>query len=140
MGLRNKHIIIYDEEDIHYIEADIIEFDSHCDVIEYQDPINGETIKFPSDTTFTFTTTNSFDEDTIKLDETMMKRIAKYNKEKELQKIKEQIKEKEEQIKEIDNKLQDKEKRWQKVKEYIANIYDLDLESDDEEDYDYYFD
>ncbi len=34
-------------------------------------------------------------------------------------------------IKELDDKLKDKEKRWEKVKQYIANIYDLDLEESD---------
>ena len=33
-------------------------------------------------------------------------------------------------LKELDDKLKDKEKRWEKVKQYIANIYDLDLEED----------
>ncbi len=107
-------------------------------IINYENPINRTLESYPTNRTFTFTTANNFDEDTIKLDETMMKRIAKYNKEKELQKIEQQIKEKEKQIKELDDKLQDKEKRWQKVKEYIANIYDLNLE--DDEDDDYYFD
>lgn len=140
MSRIDKHIIIYDEQEIHYITGDIIEFNIDNNFINYENYIDGRIESYPTNRTFTFTTANNFDEDTIKLDETMMKRIAKYNKEKELQRIEEQIKEKEEQIKELDNKLQDKEKRWQKVKEYIANIYDLDLESDDEEDDDYYFD
>ena len=141
MSRIDKHIIIYDEQEIHYITGDIIEFNVDNNFINYENHIDGRVESYPTNRTFTFTTANNFDEDTIKLDETMMKRIAKYNKEKELQKIEEKIKEKKEKIKELDNKLLDKEKRWQKVKEFIANIYDLDLE-DDEDDYDddYYFD
>ena len=49
-----------------------------------------------------------------------------------LEKLNKEIKNKKEQIKELDDKLTDKEKRWDKVKQYIANIYDLDLEEDDD--------
>jgi len=138
MNIKGQHLIIYDEKEIHYITGDIYEMNVDTNCIEYEDPLGGVKQTVGVSKTFTFTTGNSIDEDTIKLDETMMRRIAKYNKEKELQKIEEQIKEKKEKIKELDNKLQDKEKRWQKVKEYIANIYDLDLEKDDDDDY--YFD
>lgn len=132
-----QHVIIYNDEDIHYITGDVLV--EHIEPVIEESHYLGDSIQQkPINRTFTFTIENSFETDTIKLDETMMKRIAKYNKEKELQKIEEQIKEKEKQIKELDNKLQDKEKRWQKVKDYIANIYDLDLEEDDDDDY--YFD
>lgn len=139
MSKIEKHLIIYDEQEIHYIETDLMEINIDNNFREYDGP-NGFKKNFVTSRTFTFATANNFDEDTIKLDETMMKRIAKYNKEKELQKIQKEIKEKEKQIKELDDKLQDKEKRWKKVKDYIANIYELDLEEDDEDneyDYDY---
>lgn len=135
MSRIDKHIIIYDEQEIHYIEADLMEINIDNNSITYENPRNGIIEQYPTNRTFTFTTANGFDEDTIKLDDTLMKRIAKYNKEKELQKIQKEIEEKEKQIKELDDKLQDKEKRWKKVQEYIANIYNLDLEEDDEEDY-----
>ena len=59
-----------------------------------------------------------------------MKRILKYNKEVEIEKLNNEIQNKKNKIKELDDKLKDKEKRWEKVKQYIANIYDLDLEED----------
>jgi len=140
MNIKGQHLIIYDEKEIHYITGDIYETDVDTNSIEYEDPLGGVKQIVEVSRTFTFTTGNSIDKDTIKLEETMMRRIAKYNKEKELQKIEEKIKEKEKQIKELDNKLQDKEKRWQRVKEYIANIYDLNLEEDNDDDDYYYFD
>ena len=66
-----------------------------------------------------------------------MKRILKYNKEVEIDELNKEIENKKKQIKELDDKLKDKEKRWEKVKQYIANIYDLDLEEDYDEDYDW---
>ena len=43
---------------------------------------------------------------------------------------------KQEKIKELDDLLQDKEKRWDKVKKYIEDIYNIDLENDyDDEEY-----
>lgn len=132
-------IIIYDDNFIQYFKGNI------QDLSFMQDEPIESTSLWDNDRKFLpgifkhfeIITNNSECDDYIKLDETMMKRIAKYNKEKELQKIEDEIKEKEKQIKELDNKLQDKEKRWQKVKDYIANIYDLDLEEDDEDYYDY---
>lgn len=73
--------------------------------------------------------------DNIKLDETTMKRISKYNKQMEVKRLDKEIKEKQEKIKELDNLLQDKEKRWNKVKEYIKNIYNISLEDNYDEDY-----
>lgn len=138
MNIKGQHLIIYDEKEIHYITGDIYEMDVDTNCIEYEEPLGNVKQTVGVSRTFTFTTGNSIDKDTIKLDETMMKRIAKYNKEKELQKIEKEIALKKIQIKELDDNLKDKAKRWQKVKDYIANIYDLDLKEDDEDDY--YFD
>ena len=52
----------------------------------------------------------------------------------EIEKLNKEIESKKEEIKELDDKLKDREQRWEKVKEYIANIYDIDLD----EDSDYY--
>lgn len=75
---------------------------------------------------------NPKQKDYIELDPTTMKRIAKYNKEVEIEKLNEEIKIKEKEIRELDNKLKDKEKRWEKVKKYIANIYDIDIKEDED--------
>lgn len=73
--------------------------------------------------------------DNIMLDETTMKRIAKYNKEVEVIRLDNAIKEKKNKIKELDDILQDKEGRVKKLKDFVAKIYDIDLDEDDE-DYD----
>lgn len=128
-----KHLIIYDEQEIHYIEGDIHEFKIDNVVDSYIAP-DGMPRTIPISREFTFISNNAFDKDTIKLDDTMMKRIAKYNKEKELQKIEEQIKKKEEEIKKLDDILQDREKRVEKLKKFIEEIYDIDI--NDEYEYD----
>ena len=73
--------------------------------------------------------------DNIMLDDTTMKRIAKFNKTQECKRLDKEIKEKENRIKELDDLLQDKEKRWNKVKEYIKNIYEINLDEEDSDDY-----
>ena len=73
----------------------------------------------------------------IELDETTMKRIAKFNKEQEIAKLDEVIKEKEQKIKDLDDILQDRSKRVEKIKEFIANIYNIPID-DGEYDYDDY--
>lgn len=132
----NQHIIIYDDKKIHYIEADLEQICVENNFETYVRP-DGIGSHIPLSTTYTFTTIDGFDNDTIQLDPTLMKRIAKYNKTRELQQIEKQIKEKQEQIKELDELLQDKQKRWKKVKEYIANIYELDLEEENDDEYYY---
>ena len=74
----------------------------------------------------------------IELDPTTMKRIAKFNKEQEIRRLDEEINKKKENIKELDDILQDKDKRVEKLKEFVANIYNIDI-NDDEEDYDDFY-
>jgi ribosomal protein S3 len=138
--IKSAKIIIYDEENIKYISGGFTEinFNSDWDNSMY---INGETFHRFLGMDINVHVTQCEETETIKLDETLMKRIAKYNKEAEIKKLDEIIANKNKQIKELDDKLQDKEKRWDKVKKYIAGIYDLDLndydEDDDCDDYDY---
>ena len=99
---------------------------------------NGHAFKryFETSKTYSVTTNNPVNNETIKLDDTLMKRIAKFNKEVEIKKLDETIKNKQEKIKELDDLLQDKGKRWDKVKKYIEDIYNIDLENDyDDEEY-----
>ena len=49
-------------------------------------------------------------------------------------------KEKEEKIKELDDILHDREGRINKLKKFVAELYDIDLSDEDDEDYDYYDD
>lgn len=128
-------LIIYDDKNISYITGNIYEIniESHClecaSVDTYEKHV--EISK-----TYSVTTNNPINDEAIKLDDTLMKRIAKFNKEVEIKKLDETIKNKKEKIKELDDLLQDKEKRWDKVKKYIEDIYNLDLEDDyDDEEY-----
>ena len=73
----------------------------------------------------------------IELDETTMRRIAKFNKEQEIAKLDEVIKEKEQKIKDLEDILQDRSKRVEKIKEFIANVYNIPID-DGEYDYDDY--
>lgn len=73
----------------------------------------------------------------IELDETTMRRIAKFNKEQEIAKLDEVIKEKEQKIKDLEDILQDRSERVEKIKEFIANIYNIPID-DGEYDYDDY--
>lgn len=72
--------------------------------------------------------------DTIELDPTTMKRIAKYNKEIECLKLDEDIKQKKEQIKELEDILNDRENRVKKLKQYIKDIWNIDVYDFDEDD------
>ena len=130
-------LIIYDDKNISYITGNIYEINVEPHYIEYSpNSWNINKQYFETSKTYSVTTNNPVNNETIKLDETLMKRIAKFNKEVEIKKLDETIKNKQEKIKELDDLLQDKEKRWKKVKDYIADIYNIDLEDDyDDEEY-----
>ena len=128
-------LIIYDDKNISYITGNIYEINVEPHYLEYD---NGSAFKqyFETSKTYSVTTNNPINDETIKLDDTLMKRIAKFNKEIEIKKLDETIKNKQEKIKELDELIQDKEKRWNKVKDYIKNIYNISLEDDyDDEEY-----
>ena len=130
-------LIIYDDKNISYITGNIYEINVEPHYIEYS-PNSWDINKqyFETSKTYSVTTNNPVNNETIKLDDTLMKRIAKFNKEVEIKKLDETIKNKQEKIKELDNLLQDKEKRWEKIKDYIKNIYNISLEDDyDDEEY-----
>lgn len=130
-------LIIYDDKNISYITGNIYEINVEPHYIEYS-PNSWDINKqyFETSKTYSVTTNNPINDETIKLDETLMKRIAKFNKEIEIKKLDETIKNKQEKIKELDDLIQDKEKRWKKVKDYIADIYNIDLKDDyDDEEY-----
>ena len=134
MNLYNK-IILYDDKNLMYCTGNLYNAEINQDYKTYHS-ITGESWTVPL--TRTFQGTIEGDEtETIKLDETLMKRIAKYNKEAEIKGYDKIIEEKKKKIEELDNILQDKEKRVEKIKQFIANIYDIDIYDDDDDDYDY---
>lgn len=138
MGLIKKinkpKVLIYDGENIRYIVGDLATFD-HEPQVEYYD-LNEHKEAIPIRTFCNFALDDSKLLDNIMLDETTMKRIAKYNKEAEVKRLDNTIKEKQDKIKELDDILQDKEGRVKKLKDFVANIYNIDFDEDDE-DYDW---
>lgn len=133
-NMYNK-IILYDDKNLMYCTGSLYNAEINQ---EYKtcSSITGERWTVPLYKTFQGTIKGD-ETETIKLDETLMKRIAKYNKEAEIKKYDKIIEEKKKKIQELDDILQDKDKRIEKIKKFIANIYDLDLKDDENDDYDY---
>ncbi len=130
----NPKIIICDDENIQYIVGTFGNFE-----INSGEPIEITTSKDferqyipPMYNYFECEMRNCEQLDNIMLDETTMKRIAKYNKEVEVKRLDNTIKEKKDKIKELDDILQDTEGRVKKLKEFVANIYNINLDEDDE--------
>ena len=120
-------VIVYDDENIKYLTGYMGDY-------KYE-PICVNDRITPISIRQSFDITDINKTDTIQLDETLMKRIAKYNKEKECQKLDEKIKKKKAKIKELDDILTDRVGRVEKLKEFIAKIYDIDLYDDDCDDW-----
>lgn len=137
--MEHLNVIIYNDKDMIYREGFLSSFESNTNISE-EKWLDGSSSTFIHGYTDTIICQHNGEKQSIELDPTTMRRILKYNKEVEIEKLNKKIENKKEQIKELDNKLKDKEKRWEKVKQYIANIYDLDLEEDYNEDEDDYYD
>ncbi len=129
------NILIYNNENIEYYHGKIVSFTSKPIIERYCSIEEDMPITNILGNTVIFQVGRGEETNNIELDDTTMKRIAKFNKTQECKRLDKEIKAKEERIKELDNLLQDKEKRWNKVKQYIKNIYDLDLDEDDDDDY-----
>lgn len=130
-------ILIYDEDKIQYITG-------YCGFLNvYNEPeqvnyIDGHSEYLPSlSSDFSCSISNYEELNNIELDETTMKRIAKFNKEQECKRLDEKIESKKAKIKELDDILKDKEKRVDKLKKYIINIFDIDIDDEDDDYYDY---
>lgn len=129
------NILIYNNENITYYHGKIVNFTNEPIVERYisiEDDIPRTNLL---GSTVFFQVGCGEETNNIELDDTTMKRIAKFNKTQECKRLDKEIKAKEEKIKELDDLLHDKEKRWKKVNQYIKNIYDLDLDEDDDDDY-----
>lgn len=140
-------IIMYDDNDMNYIVGNIGIVEIEPDVMSVtalSDTYERKVTNFTTHVEFTMSNCEEFD--TIQLDPTLMKRIAKFNKEQECKRLDDVIKQKKDiidnlnnDIKSLDEVLKDKEKRWKKVKEYIANIYEIPIDDDEYyDDNDYY--
>ena len=137
--INEPHILIYDKDNIQYVKGDYARFDWAMDMLDDTRLLDGSRIMIPSlCSTLTVNTTNTEQLDNIELDETTMKRIAKFNKGQEIKRLDAEIKEKKEQIANIEEVLNDRTKRLKKLKDFIADIYNIDTdEEDDYDDYDY---
>ena len=140
MKLSDFNILIYDKENICYKvghlasitetnEPELVDITEICEN-NYKTYIPSPTVDFQC------TISNYEELNNIELDETTMKRIAKYNKEIDIKKLDEEIEEKKEKIQRLEYILEDREKRVDKLKKYIAEIYDIDIEEDEDDDYD----
>lgn len=131
----NLNILIYDDEEIKYMTGEIKRLETN--------PILAECTNI-NDFTRKYMTTGrkemlcdirDYDEkETIRLDDTLMRRIAKYNKEAEIEDMDRKLKAKEERIKQLEEKIEDREERWKKIQKFVAKIYELPI---DDENYDY---
>lgn len=128
------NILVYNDEYMIYYDGVLASFSKEPLIDEFDAEYFKHSILVG--TNIRFSVPNLEQHETIKLDDTLMKRISKFNKEIKIKKLDETIKNKQEKIKELDDLLQDKEKRWDKVKDYIKNIYNISLEDDyDDEEY-----
>lgn len=134
--ISSPNILIWDEDNLVYYEGHCGSFDLIPNMIEYRTIDDGSVIRLQGrDTNFSCSISNLEEKNNVDLDPTLMKRISKYNKEVEITKLDNIIKEKEKHIKELDNILNDKYKRVDKLKQYIAKIWDIDVKEDDDDEY-----
>ena len=132
-------ILIWDDDNLVYYEGVCGSFNLIPDIIEYRTLANDSVNRLQGrDTDFNCSISNMQEKKNIDLDPTLMKRIAKYNKELDVAKLDELIKEKEEYIKELNDVLNDRTKRVDKLRKYIAKIWNIDVSNEDdyEDDYD----
>lgn len=134
--MTSKKVIIYDDENIEYFIGEMGWFECKQDSIEITGITDLHKDFIPGRLFCEFMVNDASRHDTIKLDAMLMKRIAKYNKEKECEQLDMQIVEKKKEIEKLDDILTDRIGRVDKLKEFIKNIYELDL-YDYDEDYDW---
>lgn len=131
-------VIMYDDKNLEYFVGNYGCFDMKTDVIEVNGISDLHSQFIPGcDLNCSFSMNNTKKHDTIKLDETLMRRIAKYNKEQVCKNLDIEIAEKRKQIKELDDILTDRVGRVEKLKAFIKDIYDIDLHEEYDDD-DYY--
>lgn len=132
------NILIYNDKNIQYFHGVPINIGIEQLYDEYNSILYGRKT-IPTNRILTATIDNFEELDNIILDDTTMKRIAKFNKEIDIKKLDKKIEEKKKKIDELDNVLQDREGRIDKLKNFIKDIYKINLD-DDEDDEDYWDD
>lgn len=136
-AINNPHIIIYDKDNLIYYEGYGGYLGAAYDPIVYHSIEDGS-IQYlpPRDYEFSCCVMDAKRKNYVNLDDTLMKRIAKYNKEVEIQKLDEEIETKKKHIEELDDILNDRNKRVNMLRKYIANIWNIDVNEEDKEDWD----
>lgn len=132
------NILIYNDKDIQYFHGVPMNIGIEQSCMEYNS-IFGDRQVIPVNYSLTASINNFKELENITLDDTTMKRIAKFNKEVNIKKLDKEIEEKKKQIDELDSILQDREGRIDKLKNFIKDIYKINLD-DDEDDEDYWYD
>lgn len=132
----STNILIYDDNNLVYYEGRCtsLTIDGSCEVYRSLDD-NEEHSLPPRDYNLQCSIGSLTEHDVITLDDTLMKRIAKYNKEVEIQKLDEIIKEKQEYIDSLNEVLYDRNKRVSKLRDYISKIWEINVDDDYDEDY-----
>lgn len=125
------NILIYNDKDIQYFHGVPINIGIEQLHDEYNSILYGRKT-IPTKRILTATIDNFEELDNITLDDTTMKRIAKFNKEIDIKKLNKEIEEKKKQIDELDEILQDRNGRLGKLKNFIKDIYNINLDDDDE--------
>ena len=131
--IKKPRVIIYDDKDMQYIVGDYGSLDYEPQFMTVES-LDGTRQSFPLNTIITLSVNDTDFVDNIKLDATLMKRIAVFNKEQECKRLDKEIHDKRQQVKEIEAVLEDRERRLNKLKEFIAHIYEIDVNDDDWDD------
>ena len=134
-------VIIYDDEVMGCYESQVINFDFKENPIEITTLEDIER-KFINGIPEYCIYGSGYIRRMIELDPTTMKKIAKYNKEIELENIQRRIEGRKKELEDLDKEIDDRVRRIKKLEELSDNVYSLDLdkdycEDDDDEDDDY---
>ena len=129
------NVLIYNDKDIKYYHSVPTMIGFEPETISYESILDGPHSMVVAHN-ISIQTPSIEEYNNVELDDTLMKRIAKFNKEQECLRLDEEIKKKKQQIKEIEEVLNDRTKRLSKLKDFICDIYSIDIEEEDE--YNYY--
>jgi hypothetical protein len=126
----NTRVIIYNDDDIQYIIGNGTSFEWEPRCLDYE-CINGTRHHIPLNAVVTMSVDDAECLENIKLDDTLMKRIAKFNKEQECKRLDKEIEDKKKEIEKIEEVLEDRNGRLKKLKTFIRDIYEIDIDEDD---------
>jgi len=127
----NTRVIIYNDNNIQYIIGNGTSFEWEPRCLNYE-CIDGTRHHFPLNAVVTMGVDNAECLENIKLDDTLMKRIAVFNKIQECKRLDKEIADKKKEIEKIEEILEDRNGRLKKLKAFIRDIYEIDIDEDDD--------